>query len=91
MCSDSVESLPGAEGAAMNEQGKMQQLNDRVSELMERRLELNHRIEDCERYLQVADGLISTEEQQRTAFDIQDYRQELETLTAQVAVLRDQL
>jgi len=75
----------------MNEQGKRQQLNARVSELADRRLELHRRIEDCERYLQVADGLISTEEQQRTAFDIQEYRQELESLAAQVAVLRDQL
>ncbi len=72
----------------MNEQGKRQQLNARYSELAERRLELKLRIEDCERYLQIADGLISTEEQQRTAFDIQE---ELEALAVQIDVVRDQL
>lgn len=75
----------------MNEQGKRQQLNARYSVLAERRLELKLRIEDCERYLQIADGLISTEEQQRTAFDIQDYQQELESLAVQIDVIRDQL
>lgn len=75
----------------MNEQCKLQQLNARYSELAERRLELKFKIEDCERYLQVADGLISTEEKQRTAFDIQDYQLQLESLAVQVDVIRDQI
>jgi len=55
-----------------------------LQHLTTRRDELHRRIADAERYLELCADITSTEEQQRTAFDILEFKEELEGLTREI-------